>query len=288
MRRTSGISYLNDFTIAYCYEFDEKSQQGGPVWNCVEHGVVNPLIAPLESGGEGSEHPYGNSGFNAYTWSGDPKGDPGYLESKWGDTRKAELLASLKELNTRNFFFLGHGSCISIGDNIAPDIGGFNMEVSELEDALGNKDYSNAGGWPRNHAYRFVFFNSCLTAKQPFWARAFGIYDHITTDEADAKPDRVQAFLGFPTTVRRPWCGVEDYDWYNVMAMFQGFFQLWMQGDGVYSLQECVAYAKRPHQSWPLGYAGMNLKTATYNPLTPTKIYGYPGITRTGHKGLLP
>jgi hypothetical protein len=76
--------------------------------------------------------------------------------------------------------------------------------------------------------------------------------------------------------------GVNDDDWYNVMAMFQGFFDAWMNRN--YSLKDCVAYAQRPGQGWPLGYAGMNPKTATLNPLIQPKIYGYDKITRTGHQ----
>jgi hypothetical protein len=147
--------------------------------------------------------------------------------------------------------------------------------LNDVTAVLGNS-YSNQGGWRRQHPYRFVWLYGCDTAGDTRWCEAFGVRETISPQEANAKPNRVQAFVGWNGTV--PFPGRLDTEgWDGLQAMYANFFNAWTQGA---TLQTCIADASDPNLPWSLvqkfrwWHLWNNYRIV---------VNGYPGITRLGH-----
>jgi hypothetical protein len=271
-----------DFTVAYAWDNDYLAN--GSMRDAIENGVVDPLMSPDETGGSGNADPY-NSTFNRYTWSGDLQGDPGYLASA---DDAASLVENLKNVETMNFYFNGHGSPITIGDT--PDTGGeVSIGSGMVANQLGNNSsVTNAANW--GHPYRFVFLDACDTADTRDWAHAFGILDTMTSAQLAYNPWKVQAFVGYIGEPRSP---DSDDEWYEMAETYAVFYDLWMNQ---LNLQECIDTASKTKPfgnsspitlEFPFGKQFNALQVNWPSTNAPVnnfslKIYGYPWIKRTG------
>jgi hypothetical protein len=259
-QRNSGVSDGN-FTIAYSY--DKYEIELNEMWDCVEYGIVDPLISPLETGGSGTQVQY-ISDFNAYTCSEDENGDPGLILTPSG---VPPLIANLTKTATQNFFFVGHGSVTDIGDQ-----GNVDISKNLIGGALGNGYSLESKTIQRNHAYRFVFLYACHTADLPEWSEAFGVRDSITA--AQANKGLAQAFVGWRNCPRAP---VSDDDWYNFSIALEQFNSAWMK---MKTLKECMAIAQSPSLAWPFNN---EFTDKVHKNNFVLKYYGYPLLKRTGY-----
>jgi hypothetical protein len=267
-----------NFTIAYTWHNDHIA--GGTMHDAIQGGVVDPLISPFESGGSGSGNPYPST-FNDYTWSGNLHGNPGYLS---GQSDVDNLTTNLIDADTMNFYFDGHGSPSTIGDNTRGLVFIF---AKQLGIQLGNRFSPTDGAWCQ-HPYRFVFLNACDTADDDDWAHTFGVFDIITPAQLASRPLGAQAFLGWIGEPRAP---DTDNDWNEMAQTLAVFFEAWQGG---YNLQECIALASKTHPfgssgptlNFPLGkkfpqFFGVPAAGAANN--FKLKTYGYPWIKREGY-----
>jgi hypothetical protein len=248
--------------------------------DAIQWGVVDPLISPLESGGSRSENPY-NSTFNDYSWSGG-SGNPGYLS---GQSDVNNLITNLTDADTMNFYFDGHGSTSTLGDDNRQQVAIF---VTQVSYALGNRFNATNGAWAQ-HPYRFVFLNACDTADDHDWAHAFGIFDVIRPEQLADRPLGAQAFLGWIGEPRAP---DSDDEWNDMAKTFTVFFEAWQGG---YNLEECIQIASSTNPygdgsvilNFPFGKKYFQLFGRTAGNMANNfdlKIYGYPWITRTGYQ----
>ena len=259
------VSSFSDGNFTIAYAWDDATTARNQLRTCIQNGVVDPLISVAEGGGSGSLNPY-YSTFNDFTSAGD-NGNPGYLS----DTNDVNgLLNNLASENTRNFYFYGHGSPTAIGNKTKRNANGFLITSHDVAALLGNHLIIATNAISREHPYRFVFLDACNTASDLRWANAFGVLPNITSQQADAKPGRVQALLGWKTTPGYP----TPDGFYDKMLTEQRFFNAWM---GQSDLITCINAAQDPNLTWPLGYRYI-LPNGKWN------IYGYPWITRTGHQ----
>jgi hypothetical protein len=275
-----------NFTVAYAW--DNATIALNEMWDAIENAVVDDLISPPESGGSGSFDPY-NSTFNTYTWSGDLRGNPGYLSSQTIVTQTNGLYDNLTSLDTRNFYFDGHGSRDSIGDSSAPGTGGIDIDTGVLLNRLHNYVSPRTGIIHRGHPYRFVFLNACETANDSGWADTFGIPKTIKQSEVEDEPEKVQGFLGWNGSPAAP---VTADDWDQTAQTYTVFFNAWMLGN---PLADCLTSARSRNPfgdgsvilQKPLGiYIGVNYYVPNLgNWLCKPRIFGYPGITRNGFIG---
>ena len=269
-----------NFTVSYTWDVDHEA--GGTMRDAIQYGVVDPLMAPLESGGSGSENPYPST-FNEYTWSGNLNGNPGYLSNQ-ADANN--LVTNLSDVDTMNFYFDGHGSPSTLGDDKRLQVAIF---VTQISFALGNR-FTPAKGMQCDHPYRFVFLNACDTANDHDWAHAFGILDSISPAQVAIRPLGAQAFLGWIGEPRAP---DNDDEWNDMAQTFAVFFDAWQSGQ--YTLQDCIDIASKTHPygssypitlNFPLGKKffqifGVPASGAANN--FALKIYGYPLIMREGY-----
>jgi hypothetical protein len=295
LTRTAIIRPLDgNFTVAYAW--DNASLANGSMRTAIQHGVVNPLISPEQTGGGGHANHY-DSTFNQYTWSGDLQGDPGYLTST---DHAVALVANLKEDQSMNFYFNGHGSATTIGD-APPDENGqqqgsISIGSSVVALKLGNKsNITNAADW--YHPYRFVFLDACDTADKREWAHAFGILDSMTGEQVFSQPWKVQAFVGYIGSPRGP---DSNDEWYEMAKTYVVFNDLWMNQ---FPLQECIDTASKTKPfgnslpitlGFPFGKKFDIFHTSPpLNLIRPEdisvnnfslKVYGYPWIKRTGYE----
>jgi Bacterial TSP3 repeat len=269
-----------NFTVAYTWDVD--SEASGAMRDAIQNCIVDPLMAPLESGGTGSENPYPTT-FNEYTWSGNLNGNPGYLPNQ---PAANNLVTNLSDVDTMNFYFDGHGSPSTLGDDSRQQVAIF---VTGISSALGNKFTPNQG-MQISHPYRFVFLNACDTANDRDWAHAFGILDSISPAQVAIRPLGAQAFLGW---IGEPRAADGDDEWNDEGETFAVFFESWQAG---YDLTQCIQLASSTH---PFGEDGPTLNfplgkkfSHPYNLLHPgqsmannfsLKIYGYPWIRREGY-----
>lgn len=269
-----------NFTVAYTWDVDHEAS--GTMRDAIQNGIVDPLMAPLESGGSGSENPYPTT-FNEYTWSGNLNGNPGYLPNQ---PAANNLVTNLSDVDTMNFYFDGHGSPSTLGDDKRSQVAIF---VTQISFALGNR-FTPAKGMQCDHPYRFVFLNACDTANDHDWAHAFGILDSISPAQVAIRPLGAQAFLGWIGEPRAP---SNDDEWNDMAQTFAVFFDAWQSGQ--YTLQDCIAIASKTHPygsdypitlNFPFGKKffqvfGVPASGAANN--FALKIYGYPLIMREGY-----
>ena len=269
-----------NFSIAYAW--DNSYQARHSMHDAMQYGVVDTLISPYESGGSGSESPYGST-FNEYSWSGNLNGNPGWLSSP---TVVSSLTNNLADPDTRNFYFDGHGSIQTIGDSQSPtNPGSINVLATDVAAMLHNKIGKTS--WCM-HPYRFVFLNACDTAGANFWAHAFGIKDKITYAQAGQRGS-AQAFMGWFNESRAP---ETDDDWNDMAQTYAVFFGAWMSG---WPLENCYRTASSPFPQAPFDSYYLNFPLGKDWPafeymfnsiyhVTPyrIRIFGYAGITRSG------
>ena len=282
---SSDVWADGNFTIAYAWTSTRRYQAQHSMHDAVQYGAVDTLISPYESGGSGSENPY-NSTFNDYSWSGNLNGNPGWLSSP---TVVSSLTNNLADPDTRNFYFDGHGSIFSIGDEQSPtNPGSINIMASDVAAMLHNK--IGKISWCM-HPYRFVFLNACDTATANFWTHAFGIKDRVSYAQASQRGS-AQAFMGWFNESRAP---DTDDEWNDEAQTYAVFFGAWMSG---WPLESCYRTASSPFPQAPfdsfyLNFPfGIDWKWIDYNGPTwiygphplpyHIKIFGYAGITRSG------
>jgi hypothetical protein len=278
-RLPEPITLEENFTIAYAW--DNTAQAQHSMRDAILHGVVNPLLSPLQSGGSGSLNPY-TSTFNEYSWSGNLRGNPGWISSP---AAVPPLTNNLAYLGTKNFYFDGHGSRQTIGNSESPtNPGSINIIASDMSQLLFNKQKTRPEFL---HPYRFVFLNACGTADDATWAHTFGIYETITYDQASQR--RPQAFVGWHGEARAPETSDE---WYEEQKTLSVFFNAWMMG---WPLENCIDAASQtrppaPFNSYLLGFP-LGIKFSWWDANKPInysdnsfhiRVFGYAGITRSG------
>ncbi len=240
------------------------------MWSCALDGIVQPLMNPSF----GFVNFY-HSDFNDYRSPTDWWGSPGYLDS-W--PRICALLVNLHGTDTRNFTFLGHGHAMFFGDGSYPD-SDVNVTLALLNQQLGN-GYSTSGGWHRQHPYRFVFLYACDTADNTGWSDAFGVFTDITSAQAQAKPNRVQAFVGWSSPTSRP---ISSTQWSDFGAMQNTFYMSWMQE---YNLEDCIIFASDPKvQRFPMPINKLYLdpRDGVHKRMS-LVVRGYSKITRSSYE----
>jgi hypothetical protein len=261
----SGGIQDGDFTIACAY--NNRHIALTAMWDCVEYGMVDPLISIAESGGTGSLNPY-NSTFDNYTWYGDMDGYPGLLTSS---NDAATLINNLTNLATRNFFMLGHGTTTDIGDGANPSQ--VDISKNQVADALGNGYSLTSNTIQRKHPYRFVFLYGCNTATLPEWSDAFGIRKTITINQANK--GLAQAFIGWQGSPRSP--GTDEQAWNDFSYALEAFSIAWMNNNNI---EQCKALAQSPSLNWPFNkqFPAGTTNNSNFKLVT----FGYPVLKRTG------
>ncbi len=278
-----------NFTIAYAW--NNGSIASGAMRDCVQWGVVDPLLTPSDPDFF-NPNPY-SSTFNDYT-SPDDNGNPGYISSQ--SFAISNLLVNLANSATRNFHYDGHGNAQAIGNGLGDkDPNLINIAAADVEGALQNF-FGTKNGPHRKNPYRFVFLDACDTADQTSWSRAFGIMDKITSDElANGSPP--QAFVGWVNESKGPETSDEFYDFASTYTLF---YTAWVNGA---TLDSCIQEASSPNPfgdgsvilnfplgqkySWPFSwtwYTNPNNNQSTWANDFHIRVYGYTGITRTGYE----
>jgi hypothetical protein len=272
---TGPIGHTEYFTVAFAWDNATQASKGGAMWDCIMGSVVNRLMEICNEGWC-YDDPYSSS-FD--TWDTYPytSGNPGYLQQQ-PDVQN--LLNSLGDGNTMNFYFDGHGQTTEIGnDKSSSDPSDVEIGLVNVENALGN--IGNVDGPKWHHPYRLVFLNACHTAEDDHWAHAFGIPDRTTTQELE-NGHQPQAFLGWDGS---PLAAQTDGDWNDTAQTYAVFWDAWMSEQ--YTLQQCIQIASNPSLSFPFG------KKYDINSQFPffyytrdnfhLRIYGYAGIKRIGY-----
>lgn len=273
-----------DFTIAYSWPY--SAGPGQPVNDCIQNGVVNPLLTPSDDGGYDNPNPY-YSTFNDYSDYFDP-GNAGYIGNSTDRNALWQNLEyqydPLSHTHTENFYWWGHGSAKTISGGME----GTTTSAATMSTLLANT--MHWWGPDFKGPYRFVFFDCCEAAKDTTWAYAFGIPRTITESDVETHPERQRAFLGY-TGDTYSWNDETEYDEYEDTLQF--FFELWQDG---FTLSDCVdacSYLGWPGPATdpyhevtiqiPIGLPlGFNYSWGK-PPGSLKKIYGYPEITRTGN-----
>jgi len=284
-----GNKYVPDgaFVIAHTWDV---SDYYGQINQCIQYGVVNPLIEPSSVSGL-SMTPYPRvAGFNDDTGNGS-KGNAGHLLTQ--DDADLFVTNILPRLNVQNFFFDGHGNPDAIGD------GGDFISISRatIAELLENINDPHIP-YDFSHPYRVVFLNACETANNTDWASTFGIPETIDFKDLEAKQTGAQAFIGWYGDLRAPWTSINPLndDWGDQMQTMGVFFGAWMSGA---SLDTCIKMASSPYPlgndhsiklDFPLGikYTWAQLKYGGLigNPVNNDfwiVVYGYRWITRDGY-----
>jgi hypothetical protein len=173
-------------------------------------------------------------------------------------------------LDTRNFFFYGHGNTDWLG-NYENTV---SFTSGDVIAALQN-DYDPATNMKkRGHPYRLVFLEACSTAEDSTWAEAFGIEEeHLPWDYLQ-RPDGVQALVGWRGESKMPG----DDDQYAAFANTLFFiFGNWMDQKPIYYI---IAQAQRrePENWGNFLFFPLKGKLKADRPI----IRGYGGILRTG------
>lgn len=126
---------------------------------------------------------------------------------------------------SRNLFYLGHGSATGIGANL----GNTNAFIPATEIAA--RLHTIPAGQTNRHGYRFVFFDGCSTAKGQL-CEAFGIIhkENIPIEDYTSSSTRPSVYLGWNTDIAIAVAGSILSDHWNFIQYFQ---QQWALGDGV-------------------------------------------------------
>jgi hypothetical protein len=223
------------------------------------------------------------------------QGHSGYLP----DQDSVEpLLQNLSNKNigpnapTRNFIFLGHNYGNVIGGADSPQI-----KQETIAERLGNTafvlSHTSKHPKPPTQRYRFVFLHGCSSAVNACWSRSFGIDDTITTSDLNARPNAVQAFVGYDNIAYPPF-------YFTVMGLgtkapftlecyaWNLFFAMWQSG---FTLDDCISYTEVDHPPAPFQWDDLSYwnfgsyqgAVARANKSTPAhlRVWGYCGITRT-------
>src|SRR5262249_3428086 len=159
------------------------------------------------------------------------------------------------------------------------------------------RNLPSLGMLPDSHPYRFVFIDACQCGMKPYWARAFGIPDTMSSGDVIRHPILARAFLGWTGTVFSVGNDTQAIQYQQTLSYF---YTLWLRG---FTLEQCVkACSKFGSPGAPYDPAGiMNIQlplglpqdylswqahpTPGQKPDLPggfTRIYGYSGLTRTG------
>jgi hypothetical protein len=278
-----------NFTIAYAW--NNGSIASGAMRDCVQWGVVDPLLTPSDPDFFNPDPYY--STFNDFT-SPEDNGNPGYISSQ--GFAATNLLPNLADSGTRNFHFDGHGNDKAIGNGLGDkDPGVINIASADVANTLQNYFYTKMGP-RRQHPYRFVFLDACDTSDQTLWSRAFGIMDKITSDQL-GNGSAPQAFVGWVNESKGPQSSDEFYDFASTYTLF---YTAWVNGA---TLDSCIQEASSSNPfgdgsvilnfplgekySWPLSwtwYTNPNTGKSTWANDFHIRVYGYTGITRTGYE----
>jgi hypothetical protein len=283
--------YVSDGNFTIAYASDDGSLATTAIRDCIQWGVVDPLISPPEAGGGGSLDPY-SSTFNDFT-SPEDNGNPGYLS---GINDVTALTNNLKQVATRNFHFDGHGNETSFGNN-QKGAGEVNITAGDLEELLGNYPYGTAlNGLKRGRPFRFVFLNACETADDDNLHNVFGIYHRLTTADLQKNSQNAQAYVGWVNSPRIP---LTADDWYDFASTYAVLYDAWMAG---IPLDDCLNMASQKYPfgsvypitlNWPFGTKFLlPVSVDPSHPITGwartpnnfyLKIYGYAGLERRGY-----
>lgn len=272
-----------NFDVAYAWHWDYEAQPFGTMWQCMQFGVVNPLMQPSLA------YDVYQSMFNEFT-AGLDFGYPGYLPDR--ATAVNYLLPDLALPNTRNFYYRGHSTPFMLSDGKPPYPEKMMIDDGEIQAALGN----TWSFWKLKleHPYRLVFLDSCHTASQNNWRKAFGIRAHIRPDLIERVGP--QAFVGWKG---EPLAVIGDDNWREYAKTETVFWTSWMLG---WPLAKCIDFAADRNSLDPVTeqrlklplptaqnldlYQEAEIITGDYHNLTcdwKLRVWGYPGITRTGY-----
>ena len=242
------------FTVAYGHTGQQSALTKQYQHTLMQFAVVDIL---LEAVGKGLNGPDYESALNIES---NPQGGGGQ-DGRIGDvspgTERQDVLDSLANPNTRNFFFFGHGTATEIGGawtqilpngKIVYDPPYFLIRAKDVAGGLGNVVMDDMTGnliWQRQRPYRLVFMDACFTGQQLHWATAFGIGPSFTSSGTPYWP--VQCFAGFKTFAYGPYYASEFVDYETTYAFI---FTAWMNG---MNLEEIL---RRSQVEYPLGTGG--------------------------------
>jgi hypothetical protein len=195
---------------------------------------------------------------------------------------------NLGNASVRNLFFYGHGDGNKIG---AGELGApwyWWIDYKYVADTLTNSIDPKTVNLVRQHPYRVVILDTCLSAKTPNWATAFGIFGGDTTFGSvnPALFPYAQCFAGFETTAQGP---INDSGWLQYQDTLSFIFTSWMSSQ---NLESCLTSAQLeypfgnvpglPHLSFPLGGGTYKVPYPGGHTGGKLRFYGYPRIKRTG------
>ncbi|HTV42828.1 MAG TPA: hypothetical protein VMF08_19845, partial [Candidatus Sulfotelmatobacter sp.] len=175
---------------------------------------------------------------------------PGNRSTQWDNeyivsdpTSRAGLLAYLASLNPRyeNFFWFGHGN----ENSISAEEGGTTITADDISLALGNVPLSSSDVHAALHPYRFVWCESCDTAKGNF-CESFAIPAlNLSTNNFIYSGLMSRAYLGYKNEIGFNY----SYDqgsrtsWDQQSLMWSIFLTNFLQPRG-YSLAALVYFAQ--------------------------------------------
>ncbi len=164
-----------------------------------------------------------------------------------------------KDLETRNFFYVGHAAADQIGS------GNNSIKVGEIEEFLRTEVQST-----NSHAYRFVFLYGCNTANGGL-SQAFGIPNtKISENRFRAMGIRPKAFVGWDYKhIIGNWVVGIDYE--NV-KFIREFSDKW---DNTKSLEDVINGIAQGTNTTV--YSDFRSKISDH-----LKIYGHYGLTYLG------
>lgn len=212
-----GASVGDYFVVARAEDFNELHENAYNNYHpSVYSGVVNVLGHPA------ANDPYTLSPGNI------PLGDTTF---QFLEAVKPDFFSYLTNLNYRNFFWLGHGSEVTLGYNIfgtGTNVDRVKVFAKEVAKMLGN------GPTIRRHPYRLAFIYGCAAAKGRKWSNAFGIpREPVSTAYFQAKGVPARGFIA--NTGITPFFSEESQLYYGESLAV--FHSLWMQD---YPLNTCL------------------------------------------------
>ncbi len=167
-------------------------------------------------------------------------------------------------------------------------------------DTLGNLLQSRLGRWPKVTAtgrrFRFVYLQCCEAGHNYDWPFAFGMPHHLSESQIIHGKAQPQAFVGWKGDIWRPMSDDDFQKFFN--GTMARFFDLWMKGTPLF---DCLAAASDRNQVYRVGIGSRTcplpvLKNKDLYPkaadmfhpkpvkrVSTLKIFGYPGITRSGY-----
>lgn len=323
-RLTSSAELGNHdgFEFAYFYTpqwsdlkwmFGAPNGNEGPLWQGMKLAVNTLLAPPMWAFGSPN---YYVSGFNYYDFQGgNPHGNgsiwgyPGYLSSQ---TDINSMIADMQSTygHVKNIYIDGHGSAGWMASSHVPPWLGIRVDL--VAGAIGNGNFYNNGGLgaPGN-PYRFVFLDGCETAKQDYWAKAFGILPLPSDAAGSSSGPGPQAFVGWVGTTTA-WEGGVRYSIlglpgaYNIersvcqawsySQTLADFYANWQSGN--YTLAQCIEIGAKADQKdqvplsmgekrafrckstqGPYPYQSFDFPSKVAFP-TPIRVIGHSGLKR--------